>query len=88
MPILFLLPIIFCHSQFLNLIFLGVGNERGTEEAERWLTHQHRVYSSRRSPVEGYPSKRPGTFSCLHTWIDTGEWSRGEILLGGKILPE
>jgi hypothetical protein len=38
------------------------------EEAERWLKHQHRVYCSGRSSVEGDPIKRAGAHSCLQTW--------------------
>jgi hypothetical protein len=32
-------------------------NERGMEEAERQLKHQHRVCCSGRSPVEGSPTR-------------------------------
>jgi hypothetical protein len=35
----------------------SVRNERGMEEAERLLKHQHRVYCSDRSSVEGDLSK-------------------------------
>jgi hypothetical protein len=35
-----------------------VRNERGMEEAERQLKHQHRVYCLGRSPVEGDPRRK------------------------------
>jgi hypothetical protein len=43
-------------------------NERGMEEAKRQLTHQHRVYYSGRSPVEGDPSKRPRAHCHIQAW--------------------
>jgi hypothetical protein len=38
------------------------------EEAERLPKHQFRVYCLGRSPVEGDPSKRPGTHCHTQAW--------------------
>jgi hypothetical protein len=38
------------------------------EEAERQLKHQHRVYCSGRSPVEGDPSKRARAHWHTQAW--------------------
>jgi hypothetical protein len=46
----------------------NVRKERGTEAAERWLRHQHRVYCSGTSPVEGDPSKRARAHCHTQTW--------------------
>jgi hypothetical protein len=53
---------------FLDLKDLCVRNERGMEEAERWLKHQHKVYFSGKSPIAGDPNKRAGDHSHLQTW--------------------
>jgi hypothetical protein len=34
-----------------------VRNERGMEEAERWLKHQHRVYCSEGALWKGSPAR-------------------------------
>jgi hypothetical protein len=49
----------------LDLI-LSVRNERGMEEVERWLKHQHRVYCLGNKPVEGDCSKRARTHCHTH----------------------
>jgi hypothetical protein len=41
---------------------------RGMEEAVTWLKHQHRVYSSGRSPVEGYLTKRTRVQYHTQAW--------------------
>jgi hypothetical protein len=38
------------------------------EEAERQLKHQHRVYCSCRSPVEGDPRKRARAHCHIQAW--------------------
>jgi hypothetical protein len=45
-----------------------VRNERGLAEGERQPKHQHRVYCSGRSPVEGDPSKRARAHSHTQAW--------------------
>jgi hypothetical protein len=42
------------------------------EEAESQLKHQHRVYCSGRSPVEGDPSKRARAHCHTQAWARYG----------------
>jgi hypothetical protein len=43
-------------------------DEKGMEEAERQLKHQHRVYYLGRSPMEGDPSKRATAHCHTQAW--------------------
>jgi hypothetical protein len=60
------LPIFIITVQNKTEVF--VRNERGMEEAERQFKHQHSVYFSGRSPVEGDPSKRAGAHCHTQAW--------------------
>jgi hypothetical protein len=62
-----------------------VRNERGMEEAVRWLKCQHKVYCVGRSSVEGTPERGLDPTAAYRLGVDIGEPSRGEIPLSGKI---
>jgi hypothetical protein len=57
-----------CLGWLWTTILLSVRNERGMEEAEGQLKHQHRVYCSDRSPVEGDPSKTARAHCHTQSW--------------------
>jgi hypothetical protein len=72
---------------FTITIILFVRVKEAQKRQRNCSNTKHRIYFGR-SPWRGSPARELEFTAAFRLGIDIGEWSREEILLGWKILPE